>query len=51
MSDAVYVNLNYDDVFVLWLIVVSEWLWGDLSAMGLSGWVVICHHGQRIKVP
>ena len=39
VSDAVYVDLKYDDVFVLWLIVVCEWLGGDLS---VSGWVVIC---------
>ena len=29
VSDAVYVDLKYDDVFVLWLIVVC-------------GWVVVC---------
>ena len=33
VSDTVYVDLKYDDVFVLWLIVVCEWLGGDLSAM------------------
>ena len=26
VSDAVYVDLNYDDVFVIWLIVVCEWV-------------------------
>ena len=26
VSDAVYVDLKYDDVFVLWLIVVCEWV-------------------------
>ena len=25
VSDAVYVDLKYDDVFVLWLIAVCEW--------------------------
>ena len=34
VSDVVYVDLKYDDVFVLWLIVVCEWLGCDLSAMG-----------------
>ena len=33
-SDAVYVDLKYDDVFVLGLIVVSEWVGGDLVVMG-----------------
>ena len=28
VSDAVYVDLMYDDVFVLWLIVVCEWVGG-----------------------
>ena len=31
--------MKYDNVFVLWLIVVSEWLGGDLSAMGCC---VVC---------
>ena len=39
VSDAVYVDLKYDNVFVLWLIVVCEWLGGDLSAMGCC---VVC---------
>ena len=39
VSDAVYVDLKYDDVFVLWLIIVCEWLGGDLSAMGCC---VVC---------
>ena len=26
--------MKYANVFVLWLIVVCEWLCGDLSAMG-----------------
>ena len=26
VSDVVYVDLKYDDVFVLWLIVVCEWV-------------------------
>ena len=26
ISDAVYVDLKYDDVFVLWLIVICEWV-------------------------
>ena len=26
--------MNYDDVFVLWLIVVCEWVGGDLLVMG-----------------
>ena len=26
VSDAVYIDLKYDYVFVLWLIVVSEWV-------------------------
>ena len=26
ISDAVYADLKYDDVFVLWLIVVCEWV-------------------------
>ena len=26
VSDAVYVDLKYDDVFILWLIVVCEWV-------------------------
>ena len=33
ISDAIYVDLKYDDVFVLWLIVVCAWLGGDLSVM------------------
>ena len=39
VSDAVYVDLKYDDVCILWLIVVCEWLGGDLSAMGCC---VVC---------
>ena len=39
VSDAVYADLKYAVVFVLWLIVVCEWLGGDLYAMG---WCVIC---------
>ena len=34
VSDAVYVDLKYDDDLVLCLIVVCEWLGGDLSPMG-----------------
>ena len=34
VSDAVYVDLKYDDVFVLWLIVVCEWVGGGLFVMG-----------------
>ena len=34
VSDTVYVDLKYDDVFVLWLIVVCEWVGGDLFVMG-----------------
>ena len=34
VSDAVYIDLKYDDVFVLWLIVVCEWVGGDLFLMG-----------------
>ena len=39
VCDAVYIDLKYDDVFDLWLIVVCEWLGGDLSAMGCC---VVC---------
>ena len=35
----VYVHLKYDDVFVLWLIVVCEWVGGCLFVMGSC---VIC---------
>ena len=31
--DAVYVDLKYDDVFVLWLIVVCVWVGGVLLVM------------------
>ena len=34
MSDAVYVDLKYDNVFVVWLIVVCEWLGDDFFSMG-----------------
>ena len=34
MSDAVYVDLKYDDVLLLWLIVVCEWVGGGLFVMG-----------------
>ena len=39
VSGSVYVDLKYDGVFVLWLIIVCEWLDGDLSAMGCC---VVC---------
>ena len=35
VSDAVYVDLKYDDVFVLWLIVVCEWVGGSFVSDGL----------------
>ena len=38
-SDAVYIDLKYDDVFVLWLIVVCEWVGGDLFVVG---YCVVC---------
>ena len=34
-----YVDLKYDDVFVLWLIAVCEWVGGDLLVMG---YCVVC---------
>ena len=39
VSDAVHADLKYDDIFVPWLIVVCEWLGGDLPAMGCC---VVC---------
>ena len=39
VSDAVYVDLKYDDVCVLWLIGVCEWFGGYLSTMG---YCVVC---------
>ena len=39
VSNAVYVDLKYDTVFVLWFIIVCEWLGGDLSEMGCC---VVC---------
>ena len=34
--------MKYDDVLVLWLIVVCEWLGGDVSAMGCCAVCVSC---------
>ena len=34
VSDSVSVDLKYDNVFVLWLIFVCEWVDGVLSVMG-----------------
>ena len=39
ISDAVYIDLKYDDVFVLWSIVVCEWVGGGLFVMGCC---VVC---------
>ena len=39
VSDAVYVDLKYDDVFVLWLIVICEWVGGVLL---MIGYCVVC---------
>ena len=39
VSEAVYVDLMYDNVFVLWLIVVCEWVGGSLFVMGCC---VVC---------
>ena len=39
VSDAVYVDLKYDDVFVLWLVVVCDWVCGSLFVMGCC---VVC---------
>ena len=36
VSDAVYVDLKYDYVFVLWLIVVCEWVGSSLFVMGCA---------------
>ena len=36
VSDAVYVDLKYDVVFVLWLIVFCEWVGGSLFVMGCA---------------
>ena len=45
VSDAVYVDLKYNNVFFLCLIVVCEWLGGDLSAMGCCVVCAWCVYG------
>ena len=46
VSDAVYVDLKYDDSFVLWLIIVCEWVGGVLLVMGCCvGCVWLCCTG------
>ena len=41
-SDSVYVDLKYDDVFLLWLIVVCEWVADGLFVMGSCVVVTFC---------
>ena len=52
VSDAVYVDLKYDDVFVICLIVVCKWLGGVLSAMGccvVCAWCCCCEFGVCVR--
>ena len=42
VSGAVYVDLKYDDVFVLLLIVACQWVGGGLFVMGSYDVVTFC---------